>query len=57
MPSDEYETLGESVEWQTPELEATVSGGSVTGTYPWRKRYRFPSQAAAEQFITGYFAA
>ena len=56
-PSEEYTTLGESVEWQTPEIEATVAGGAVTGTYPWRKRYRFDNQAAAVQFITEYFAA
>lgn len=58
-PSDEYETYDgdDGVEWQTPELEGAVSGNSVTGTYPWRKRYTFPSQAAAVQFITDYFAA
>lgn len=56
-PTDDYATLGENVDWQTPELEATVSGGAVTGAYPWRKDYTFPSQAAAIQFITNYFAA
>ena len=56
-PTDEYQTMGESVEWQTPELEGVVSAGSVCGTYPWMRRYTFPSQAAAIQFITDYFAA
>ena len=58
-PSETAETYNgdNGIEWQTPELEATVSGGTVTGTYPWRKRFVFPSQAAAEQFITDYFAA
>ena len=56
-PSDEYNTLGESVEWQTPELEATVVGGASTGSFPWRKRYIFETQAAAIQFITDFFAA
>lgn len=58
-PSEEMQTYdGDSgVEWQTPELEAAVSGSSITGSYPWRKRYTFPSQAAAIQFITDYFAA
>lgn len=58
-PTEEMQTYDgdNGVEWQTPELTATVSGPSVTGTYPWRKRYTFPSQAAAVQFITDYFAA
>ena len=58
-PSEEMTTYdGDSgIEWQTPELEATVSGGVVTGTYPWRQKYTFDSQAAAIQFITDAFAA
>ena len=55
--SEEYQTLGESVDWQTPELEATVSGGAVTGALPWKKSFTFDSQTAAETFITEYFAA
>ena len=56
-PTDSYQTLGESVEWQTPELSGTVSGGAVTGTYPWKKVYDFPDQASAISFIQSYFAA
>ena len=58
-PSEEMTTYNgdDGIEWQTPELEATVSGGLTTGTYPWRKKYTFPSQEAAIQFITNYFAA
>lgn len=56
-PSEEYQTLGESVEWQTPEIEGTVSGGAVTGTRPWKKVYEFPDQDSAIAFITTYFAA
>lgn len=55
--SESYQTLGESVEWQTPELSAIVSGGAVTGTKPWKKVYDFATQEAAIQFITNYFAA
>lgn len=55
--SESYQTLGESVEWQTPELSGIVSGGAVTGTKPWRKVYEFATQEAAIQFITNYFAA
>lgn len=56
-PSDEYQTLGESVEWQTPEITGTVSGSAVCGAKPWRKIYDFPTQAACEAFINAYFAA
>lgn len=56
-PSDSYQTLGETVEWQTPEISGTVSGGAVTGALPWKKVYEFPDQASAIQFITNYFAA
>lgn len=54
--SEEYQTLGESVEWQTPELSGIVSGGAVTGAFPWKKVYDFPDQASAINFITNYFA-
>lgn len=56
-PSDEYQTMEESVEWQTPEIEGTVSGGAVTGALPWKKVYDFPDQASCIAFITNYFAA
>lgn len=56
-PSDEYQTMGESVEWQTPEIEGTVSGGAVTGSLPWKKVFDFTSQEDAIAFITAYFAA
>ena len=55
--SEEYQTLGESVEWQTPELTGTVSGGAVTGAKPWKRVYEFPDRDSAIAFITGYFAA
>jgi len=56
-PSDSYQTLGESVEWQTPEITGTVSGGAVTGALPWRKVYSFPTQEACIAFINSYFGA
>lgn len=57
-PEEDAQTIGaDGVTWQTPELSGAVSGPSVTGTYPWRKKYRFTTQAAAEQFIADYFAA
>lgn len=56
-PSEEAQTMGESVEWQTPEIEGTVSGGTVTGALPWKKVFDFDTQADAIAFITAYFAA
>ena len=55
--SEDYQTMGESVEWQTPELSGIVSGGAVTGAKPWKRVYDFATQEAAIQFITNYFAA
>lgn len=55
-PAESFETLGESVEWQTPEFEATVSGAAVTSPKPWRVIMRFTSQAAAIEYINQFFA-
>ena len=48
-PSDDAQTLGDSVEWQTPTLEATVQTGA-SGTN-WMKRFEFPTQEAAIEWI------
>lgn len=56
-PTDEFATMGESVEWGTPEISGTVSGTGVTGSYPWRKRFRFTKESDAIAFITDYFHA
>lgn len=55
-PSVDAQTLGESIEWQTPEISGTVVGKEGDGTKPWFVTRRFPSQAAAVQFITTYTA-
>ena len=52
MPSMEAQTLGESIEWQTPEISGTVVGKELDGTNPWFKTRTFPSQAAAIAYIT-----
>ena len=57
MPNLEGQTLGESIEWQTPEITGTVVGKEGDGTNPWFVTRVFPTQAAAIQFITGQFAA
>lgn len=55
-PSEDMQTLGEDIEWQTPELTGNVAGAAVTGTYPWKVLMRFTSQAAAEAYINEFFA-
>lgn len=57
MPSISAQTLGESIEWQTPELEGTVIGKEGDGTHAWFKTREFSSQAAAIQYITDEFAS
>lgn len=51
MPNEKAQTRGEKVEWQTPELEAVVSGMEGDGTNPWYRSVVFPTQAAAIAFI------
>jgi hypothetical protein len=57
QPTENAQTLGESIEWQTPEITGVVYGKQGDGTTPWMKRYRFTSQTAAENWITSEFAA
>lgn len=57
-PQLDAQTIGsDGITWQTPQLTGTISGAGVTGSYPWAKKYTFPTQAAAEKFIENYFAA
>lgn len=56
-PSESFQTMGESVEWQTPEISGTVSGSTVTGSFAWRAMRDFPDQASAKAFIDAFFAA
>lgn len=57
MPAEEAQTMGESIEWQTPEIEGTVVGLEGDGTNAWYEKVVFSTQAAAIQYITNYFAA
>ena len=56
MPASEAQTKGESIEWQTPEIEGTVSGREGEGTNAWFEQMTFPTLAAATQYVTDYFA-
>ena len=55
MPNIDGQTMADTIEWQTPEIEGTVVGAD--GTNPWYLTRVFPSQAAAVAFITEQFAA
>lgn len=59
MPSEDAATYdGDAgISWQTPELEATVTAGPSTGTYPWREKYTFDSEDAAIAYITSVFGS
>lgn len=57
MPADSAQTMGESIEWQTPEIEASVMGLEGDGTNAWFEQVIFPTQEAAVAYITKYFAA
>ena len=51
MPNEKAQTKGEKIEWQTPELNATVSGMEGDGTKPWYRSVVFPTQEAAIAYI------
>lgn len=56
-PSDEAQTMGESIEWQTPELTAAISGLQGDGSEPWYRVSRWPTQQAAIAYIYTLFGA
>lgn len=55
MPSTDAQTMGESIEWQTPEIEGTVQGLEGEGKDPWFQSVVFPSQEAALEYIYAQF--
>lgn len=57
QPTENAQTMGESIEWQTPEISGIVYGKEGDGTNPWMQRYRFTSQSAATTWIESQFAA
>lgn len=54
-PGEDAETMGETIEWQTPEVEATVAGLQGDGTMPWYKASRWSTQEAAIAYIYTLF--
>ena len=55
MPAQSAQTMGESIEWQTPEVEGTVMGMEGDGTHPWFQTFVFPTQPAAIAYIESVF--
>lgn len=54
-PTDSCQTMGEAIEWQTPELTGVVAGMQGDGSEKWFRRSRWPSQAAAIAYIYRLF--
>lgn len=57
MPTESAQTSGDTIEWQTPEMNATVIGMEGDATHAWYEAVVFPTQAAAIAYIEQYFAA
>lgn len=54
-PEESAQTMGESIEWQTPQVTGSVVGLQGDGTVPWFRTSRWPSQAAALAYIDKLF--
>ena len=54
-PSEEAETMGETIVWQTPEISGTVVGVQGDGTGSWYRKARFDNQRAAIAYIYKLF--
>lgn len=50
VPADSATTQGETIEWQVPELTATIMRDD-SATHPWKKEAMFTTEAQAETYI------
>ena len=50
MPSMEAQTMGESIEWQTPELTGTIMRDD-SAKHTWKMEATFTTEAQAEAYI------
>lgn len=53
IPSEAATTQGETIEWQTPELEATLMKDD-TPTHVWKRTAEFETEADAEKYIKDF---
>lgn len=56
-PSESAATMGETIEWQTPEVNGNVVGLQGDGSEPWYRVSRWPSQEAAIAYIQSLFGS
>lgn len=54
-PTDSARTMGESVEWQTPEITGSIMGMQGDGSGSWYRDSSWPSQEAAIAYIFQLF--
>ena len=55
-PGISVTTQGESIEWQTPEITATIMRDDTTDQV-WRRQKTFDTEASAQSYISTFFAA
>jgi len=56
-PSEDAQTMGETLEWQTPEISGTVAGLQGDGSQPWYRASRWPTQEAAIAYVFKLFGS
>lgn len=56
-PTEDAQTMGETLEWQTPEVTGIVSGLQGDGSQPWYRASRWPSQEAAIAYVFQLFGS
>lgn len=55
MPSSNAQTMGDSIEWQTPEISASIMGAEDGESSYWYESMVFPSQDAAIAYVESIF--
>ena len=56
-PGEDAQTMGGTLEWQTPEVPGDVDGLQGDGSQPWYRASRWPSQEAAIAYIFTLFGS
>ena len=56
-PGEDAQTMGETLEWQTPEISGTVAGLQGDGSQPWYRASRWPTQEAAIAYVFQLFGS
>ena len=56
-PSEDAQTMGETLEWQTPEISGTVAGLQGDGSQPWYRASRWPTQESAIAYVFKLFGS